>query len=173
MVIPSDDSQYVWIGDLFTGHGVAQQSEECIIEEPSTTDPTHAEAEFALEHNFMPCVLVMSSAIIALHYSTFWGTSSRVLCHSHLKSQELAKPLLSCVHLLWLVHKNFSKLYKEKALQLLLHVKFWCWWPSIIRRYQSPNHWPLYTMEHKIQIGFSLATKVLANGRLCGWRRWS
>ena len=33
-LIQAEDSQYVWIGDLFGGVGVAKQSEECNIEPP-------------------------------------------------------------------------------------------------------------------------------------------
>lgn len=60
----SDDSEHLWIGILFKDHGVAQCSDECIIELPLTTDPLRSHMEslgLNFDHNFMLCIMTMAS----------------------------------------------------------------------------------------------------------------
>ncbi len=61
-LIPIKGSPYVWIGDIFIGHGVARDTDQCSIELPLTTDPLCTLMEclrVRYGHNFMPCVLTM------------------------------------------------------------------------------------------------------------------
>ncbi len=53
-LIPIEGSLYVWIGDVFTGHGVARDTDQCSIELPLTTDPlcTHGMPEGSLWAHF-------------------------------------------------------------------------------------------------------------------------
>lgn len=70
-LVALEDSRYIWIGHVFTGKGVASNTDQCTIELPLMTDPLCALME-ALKihfgHNFVPCVMTMASAVLALHY---------------------------------------------------------------------------------------------------------
>ena len=123
-LISPDDSDYLWIGDLFKGHGVAQSSEECVIELPLTTDPLRSLMESLrvhFDHNFMPCILTMASSIIALHYQKFLKKFKSCPVPLAFGESGTGKTTaLWCGLSLYGAHKNyfFSKLTKEKALQL-------------------------------------------------------
>lgn len=71
--ITMEDSQYVWIGDVFAGEGVASSADQCAIELPLTTDPLcslMALLQKHFQHNFFPCVMTMAAGILSLHYQT-------------------------------------------------------------------------------------------------------
>ncbi len=38
LIVP-DDQQYVWLGDMYTGLGIAKAKEDCNIQLPLTIDP--------------------------------------------------------------------------------------------------------------------------------------
>ena len=66
-----ENSRYVWIGDVFTGDGVASAADQCRIELPLTTDPLcslMASLQSHFQHNFLPCVMTMAAGILCLHY---------------------------------------------------------------------------------------------------------
>ena len=56
-VIDLENSQYVWLGDIFCGPGVALACDACTIELPLTTNPLCSLVEHLkahMQHNFMP-----------------------------------------------------------------------------------------------------------------------
>ena len=66
-------SEYVCIGHVYNGPGVATDAQPCQIELPLTTDPLCNFTEnlrVSMCHNFMPTVMTMASIIHALHYQT-------------------------------------------------------------------------------------------------------
>jgi len=72
MINPAS-SEYVWIGHVYNGPGVASDAQQCQIELPLTTDPLCNLMEnlrVSMCHNFMPTVMTMASTILALHYRT-------------------------------------------------------------------------------------------------------
>lgn len=72
-VVSAQDSSYIWIGHLYDGPGVARDNEECLINLPLSSDPLNhllCQLKAVLKHNFMPCVLVMASAVLAMHYES-------------------------------------------------------------------------------------------------------
>lgn len=72
MINPAS-SEYVWIGHVYNGPGVASDAQQCQIELPLTTDPLCNLMEnlrVSMRHNFMPTVMTMASTILALHYRT-------------------------------------------------------------------------------------------------------
>ena len=71
--IPTENSSFVWIGDVFIGPGIASQKDECSISLPLSSDPLNhllRKLQEVLKHNFMPCVLLMASGILCLQYET-------------------------------------------------------------------------------------------------------
>ena len=73
-MIPSNQSKYVWISDIFNGTGVAAESQECAIQLPLTTRPLRHLLQVlkgAMKHNFIPCVLTMAGTVMALHFEAF------------------------------------------------------------------------------------------------------
>lgn len=72
--IPVEESQHIWIGDIFDGKGVASDSQQCVIQTPLTTLPLRAlleKLQLIMQHNYYPAVLTVASAIMALHYRRF------------------------------------------------------------------------------------------------------
>lgn len=72
-LIAMEDSGYIWIGHVFSGQGVACNYDQCTIELPLTTDPLCALMKNLRNHyghNFIPCVMTIASAILALHYQS-------------------------------------------------------------------------------------------------------
>ena len=62
----------MWIGDLYTGVGVAAASEQCDIELPLTTDPLRellSVLEVTAKHNFLPCLLTIAGVFCYFHLS--------------------------------------------------------------------------------------------------------
>ena len=89
------------IDHTFSGPGVAQQTKECTINLPQSTDPLCSMLQTLrvhFSHNFMPCVLILASSVMAFHYQTFFAESSSCVLY-HMLSVSLlpAKQLLSCV----------------------------------------------------------------------------
>ena len=72
-LLETDGSQYIWIGHVFGGPGVARDTDQCAVELPLTTDPLCSlmnNLKEHMQHNFMPCVLTIASTILSLHYQT-------------------------------------------------------------------------------------------------------
>ena len=72
-LIAMEESQYVWIGDVFAGDGVASVVDQCAIELPLTVDPLCAllpELRKHFKHNFFPCVMTMAAGVLSLHYQS-------------------------------------------------------------------------------------------------------
>ena len=124
MLLEPADSQYIWIGHIFNGPGVACDSEECTVELPLSTDPLCSLIEGLkshTKHNFIPFVMTIAGTILALHYQKLLaklkfcpiplafgesgtGKTSALLCGlSLIGAQET---------------RFFSKLTKEKILHL-------------------------------------------------------
>lgn len=83
-VIDPLSSDFVWIGHVFSGPGVAASTQECKIELPLTTDPLCNLLEtlrVQMAHNFLPSVMTMAATILALHYQTMQQKLSSVPCH--------------------------------------------------------------------------------------------
>lgn len=61
--ISAESSQYIWLGNMFNGPGIASEGRQCTIHLPLSTDPLtsllHA-LRCAMAHNFYPCVLTMA-----------------------------------------------------------------------------------------------------------------
>lgn len=73
-VIPSSESNYMWLGSLYSGPGVPDASNQCMITLPLSTSPLQSLLErlaARLQHNFYPAVLLMGSTVLALHYKQF------------------------------------------------------------------------------------------------------
>ena len=71
--IAMEESNYIWIGHVFAGQGVAHDTDQCTIELPLTTDPLCAlmkTMKLHYGHNFIPSVMTMASAVLALHYES-------------------------------------------------------------------------------------------------------
>lgn len=117
-------SQYIWIGHVYNGPGVALDCDQCSIELPLTTDPLCSLFEslrIHMQHNFLPCVMTISATVLALHYQSVLkklkfcpiplafgnsatGKTTALLCGlSLLGAQE---------------SRFFSKITKEKMLQM-------------------------------------------------------
>ena len=119
-----DESQYVWISNVFTGPGVPCASEQCQIELPLTTDPLKGlmSSLYAyMQHNFMPCVLTVSSVILTLHYQMM--LKKLKFCPIPLafgQSGTGKTTALRCGLSLLGIHDShfFSKVTKEKILQM-------------------------------------------------------
>ena len=72
-LIAMQESQYVWIGDVFAGDGVASVVDQCAIELPLTVDPLCALLPVLrkhFKHNFFPCVMTMAAGVLSLHYQS-------------------------------------------------------------------------------------------------------
>ena len=68
-----EESNYIWIGYVFAGQDIAHDTDQCTIELPLTTDPLCAlmkTMKLHYGHNFIPSVMTMASAILALHYES-------------------------------------------------------------------------------------------------------
>ncbi len=123
-LLEGESSQYVWVGHVFGGRGVAGDAEQCAVELPLTTYPLcnlMNNLRQHMQHNFMPCVLTIASTILSLHYQSMLkklkfcpvplafgqsvtGKTTALLCDlSLLGVQEVC---------------FYSKLMKEKVLQM-------------------------------------------------------
>jgi hypothetical protein len=72
--ISVEQSKHVWIGDIYRGPGVASTLDQCTIELPLSTEPLTVlllALKESMKHNFIPCVVTISGAIMALHYQKF------------------------------------------------------------------------------------------------------
>lgn len=117
-------SEYIWIGHVFSGPGVAVNAQQCKIELPLTTDPLCALLQtlrVRMCHNFIPSVMTMGATVLALHYQTMQqklkfcpvplafgeagtGKTTALLCGLSLTGAQETR--------------FFSKISKEKVLQL-------------------------------------------------------
>lgn len=64
-------SKFVWIGDMYSGPGVAKCDDQCSVELPLSTSPLRellVQLKATMQHNFIPCILTMASGILVLHY---------------------------------------------------------------------------------------------------------
>ena len=72
--ILAEQSKHVWIGDIYHGPGVASSLDQCPIELPLSTEPLTIlllALKKSMKHNFLPCLITMAGAIMALHYQKF------------------------------------------------------------------------------------------------------
>ena len=61
--MPVDGSNHVWLGNMYRGAGVADNSNNCSISLPLTTEPLSRllhNLKAVMKHNFLPCVLTMA-----------------------------------------------------------------------------------------------------------------
>jgi len=116
------DSHFVWISDFYSGPGIPYSTEHCSIELPLTTDPLKALMNTLftfLGHNFMPTVLTISGVILALHYQTMLKRLKFCLAFGNLGTGKTTA-FLCGLSLLGIQETRFySKITKEKMLQLL------------------------------------------------------
>lgn len=71
--INADDSEYIWISDLYTGPGVADNASVCNINLPlnvESLEPLIHQLKLIMRHNFFPALMLMGSSVMALHYNT-------------------------------------------------------------------------------------------------------
>ena len=64
--VPMEGSKYVWLGSIFKGPGVANDSSCCTISQPLTTEPLKrlmCSLREAMKHNFFPWVLTMAGKL--------------------------------------------------------------------------------------------------------------
>ena len=70
-VLSDGSSCYMWIGDMYSGPGIASNAKQCSVQLPLTTSPL-AELmqvlEGVMKHNFFPTVLTIAAGMYALHY---------------------------------------------------------------------------------------------------------
>ena len=62
-LVPVEGSKHVWLGSIFRGAAVADDSSNCCISQPLTTEPLHrllCNLKAVMKHNFLPCVLTMA-----------------------------------------------------------------------------------------------------------------
>ena len=67
-------SDYLFIGDLYEGKGVATESQQCIINMPISIDPLRlllGKLKFCMKHNYYPTLLTIASTVMAMHYRRF------------------------------------------------------------------------------------------------------
>ena len=72
-LITMEESQYVWIDDVFAGDGVAPVVDQCAIELPLTVDPLCALLAVLrkhFKHNLFPCVMMMAAGVLSLHFQS-------------------------------------------------------------------------------------------------------
>ena len=77
LAIEEEERQYIWVGNIYSGPGVALSHEACAIELPLTTDPLCCLVEnikSTIVHNFVPTIMTMASTVLALHYKTLLQT---------------------------------------------------------------------------------------------------
>ena len=75
--VSMEGSQYVWLGNVFRGAGVADDSNTCCIHHPLTTKPLNhliCSLKAQMKHNFFPCVLTMAGIL------SVWVFSVRMVC---------------------------------------------------------------------------------------------
>lgn len=71
--ITTEESNYIWIGHLYSGPGVADHSSACKIHLPlsiQTLTPLLENLKLTMKHNFFPSLFVIASFGLALHYTT-------------------------------------------------------------------------------------------------------
>ena len=64
--VPMEGSKYVWLGSIFKGPGVADDSSCCTISRPLTTAPLRrlmCNRREAMKHTFSPCVLTLAGML--------------------------------------------------------------------------------------------------------------
>ena len=69
--ITPEESDYVWISDLYAGPGVADISSSCNICLPlneSHLSPLLNKLKVVMKHNFFPAMLLFGGCAMALHY---------------------------------------------------------------------------------------------------------
>jgi len=69
--VTAEDSEYVWISDLYDGPGVADVESSCNIRLPldqSNLRPLLCQLEVTMKHNFFPALLMVGACAMALHY---------------------------------------------------------------------------------------------------------
>ena len=121
-------SKYIWLDNIFSGPGVASNTEQCSIELLLTTDPLCSLMETlrdCMSYNFMPCVMTLVptmastlvSTILSLHYQSM--LKKLKFCPVPLHSGIQAIALFCSLALLGANDTRFySKITKEKALSL-------------------------------------------------------
>lgn len=73
-LLPESECENVWISDIFIGNGIPSPSASCTLTPPlstSTLQPLVKALEVHLAHNFYPCLLLIGSAALVLHYQEF------------------------------------------------------------------------------------------------------
>ena len=72
--VPIEKSPYMWISHLFAAPNIADPRDACHITLPlssSALQPTLELVKVMMKHNFFPCVLLMASAAMVVHYRSF------------------------------------------------------------------------------------------------------
>ena len=68
-----EESDYIWVSDLYAGPGVADSMSACNISLPLTAEPLGPllnQLMCITKHNFFPSLLMIGSCAMALHYNT-------------------------------------------------------------------------------------------------------
>ena len=103
-LLSETDCENVWISDVFVGNGIPSLSVSCLLTPPLSTDilmPLLKNLEARLFHNFYPCLLLIGSAAMVLHYQEF--IQKLHYCPIPLLLDQVAhvRPLLLRVHRLY------------------------------------------------------------------------
>ncbi len=72
-LVDADNSDYTWLGQLYEGPGIAPKNAACIIHLPlcfNALTGMYLWARINMKHNFIPCMLVAGSYVMAMHYTT-------------------------------------------------------------------------------------------------------
>ena len=70
-------SKYVWIGGTFKGPRVVDDSQNCCISRPLTTEPLQRllqSLKRIMKHNFIPCILTMAGKYLYLQHMLLSST---------------------------------------------------------------------------------------------------
>ena len=79
-----EESNYIWISDMYCGPGVAPKSSACSIQLLLTTGSMVELINLlqdVMKHNFLPTLLTIGATAIALHYKTIMEKFDFALFH--------------------------------------------------------------------------------------------
>lgn len=71
--VSSEESEFIWISNLYNGPGVALNTSACLVRTPLQTEPLiqlFEILETIMMHNFFPSIFTLAAFAKALHYET-------------------------------------------------------------------------------------------------------
>ena len=138
-----NSSSYVWIGDMYGGVGIANSEEKCNIKLPLIIDPLSKlvqQLRMTMWQSF-PCILIMTLAIIVLHYGQMQDWLPFCPIPLAFGSSGIGKSIaLKCaLAMLGILCNHFNTELQRKDNQSMLQIwcAIGCWWPTVKGRYQQ------------------------------------